>query len=182
LYDEDTDAGLRIDFTLDSSTSYTFTMTPLDHPELAYTQSDNLPSIGPIDWIEFVMYNTDSDFYPSMVATDARATDYYIRSIEIMDAAPPGLPGDFNEDGTVDAADYVMWRKTDGLQSGYTTWREHFGEMNGGRSAGSDTVPEPATVPLLLIVVASGSTSRTGGPSSRWPRKNRRSPGLRNTR
>ena len=35
----------------------------------------------------------------------------------------PTLPGDFNDDGTVDAADYVVWRKTDGTQAGYNTWR-----------------------------------------------------------
>ena len=38
------------------------------------------------------------------------------------------LPGDFNHDGTVDAADYVVWRKTDGTQAEYNTWRTHFGQ------------------------------------------------------
>ena len=37
-----------------------------------------------------------------------------------------GIPetsmGDFNGDGTVDAADYVVWRKTDGTPLGYDTW------------------------------------------------------------
>ena len=33
---------------------------------------------------------------------------------EVTLAAVPGLPGDFNDNGTVDAADYVVWRKTDG--------------------------------------------------------------------
>ena len=30
---------------------------------------------------------------------------------------PVPIPGDFNHDGTVDAADYVVWRKTDGTPS-----------------------------------------------------------------
>ena len=30
---------------------------------------------------------------------------------EVTLAAVPSLPGDFNHDGTVDAADYVVWRK-----------------------------------------------------------------------
>src|SRR5262249_15044183 len=41
------------------------------------------------------------------------------------------LPGDFNYDGTVDAADYVVWRKglgTTYTQSDYDTWRSHFGQ------------------------------------------------------
>ena len=42
---------------------------------------------------------------------------------EVTLAAVPSLPGDFNNDGTVDAADYVVWRKTDGTQTGYNAWR-----------------------------------------------------------
>src|SRR4029079_5529191 len=40
----------------------------------------------------------------------------------------PGLAGDFNRDGGVDAADYVVWRKTDGTQAEYVMWRSNFGE------------------------------------------------------
>ena len=47
---------------------------------------------------------------------------------EVTLAAAPSLPGDFNHDGTVDAADYVVWRKTDGTPAGYNTWRTHFGQ------------------------------------------------------
>ena len=44
------------------------------------------------------------------------------------------LPGDFNNDGTVDAADYVVWRKNDGTQTGYDGWRANFGRtLCGGR-------------------------------------------------
>ena len=42
------------------------------------------------------------------------------------------LPGDFNGNGIVDAADYVVWRKSDGSQNGYATWRAHFGQTAGG--------------------------------------------------
>ena len=39
-------------------------------------------------------------------------------------AESPELEGDYNEDGSVDAADYVWWRKNDGgNQAGYDTWR-----------------------------------------------------------
>jgi hypothetical protein len=58
---------------------------------------------------------------------------------------PDPLPGDFNHDGAIDAADYVVWRKTDGSQSGYNTWRAHFGQISGtGSSAGAiAAIPEP---------------------------------------
>jgi hypothetical protein len=50
------------------------------------------------------------------------------------------LPGDYNEDGKVDAADYVVWRKNDGMQSGYNSWRTNFGRTVG---AGLATQPGP---------------------------------------
>ena len=37
------------------------------------------------------------------------------------------VSGDYNHDSKVDAADYVVWRKSDGSQSGYDTWRANFG-------------------------------------------------------
>ena len=74
----------------------------------------------------------------------------------------PALPGDFNNNGTGDASDYVMWRKTDGTPADYDTWRAHFGET-AASGAGvpsldplSATVPEPASG-LLLIAAATFS-------------------------
>jgi hypothetical protein len=80
----------------------------------------------------------------------------------------PQLAGDYNSNGVVDAADYVVWRGTfsdsgtglaaDGNGDGqidhgdYDIWRAHFGRSNGSASvtAVKGTVPEPAT--RLLIV------------------------------
>ncbi len=48
-------------------------------------------------------------------------------------------PGDYNHNGIVDAADYVLWRKSPstygGDPAGYTTWRSHFGQPPGSGSA-----------------------------------------------
>jgi hypothetical protein len=65
-------------------------------------------------------------------------------------------PGDYNQDGKVDAADYVLWRKTDGSPAGYIAWRANFGA---GTGAGTDlfstaTVPEPTTLMLLMFAAA----------------------------
>jgi len=38
------------------------------------------------------------------------------------------LSGDFNHDGAVNAADYVVWRKTDGASADYNLWRTNFGK------------------------------------------------------
>jgi hypothetical protein len=64
-------------------------------------------------------------------------------------------PGDFNSDGRVNAADYVVWRKSDGTQTGYYAWRSHFGQPpSSSASIANAAVPEPTTRILLMIAVA----------------------------
>lgn len=69
-------------------------------------------------------------------------------------AVDASLPGDFNGNGTVDAADYTIWR--DGLggaytQAHYTEWKTHFGQSAGSAaSAAATTVPEPAGFVLVI--------------------------------
>jgi hypothetical protein len=91
------------------------------------------------------------------------------------------LPGDYNDDGLVDAADYTVWRDTlgesvavlttgaDGDGDGqvttgdYEVWRENFGvTLSLGGGASSAVVPEPASVShvLLAIVVAGLAMNR----------------------
>jgi hypothetical protein len=80
-------------------------------------------------------------------------------------AAPVGVPGDFNDDGFVDAGDYVTWRKgilpaNDEPPAGagpedYDTWFEQFGSDgpgSGGSPTGDGAVPEPSA--MLLAVIA----------------------------
>ena len=71
------------------------------------------------------------------------------------------MPGDFNHDGIVDAADYTVWR--DGLDTLYTlddygVWKAHFGESiagGSGRAATTGTaVPETSTLVTTLIGLA----------------------------
>ena len=72
---------------------------------------------------------------------------------------PTTIPGDFNNDGRVDAADYVVWRKNGGSHSDYNTWRANFGQSlvvgtsatAPGSAGGSSAVPEPTALVLLLI-------------------------------
>jgi alpha-tubulin suppressor-like RCC1 family protein/formylglycine-generating enzyme required for sulfatase activity len=77
-------------------------------------------------------------------------------------ATIPDLPGDFNHDGAVDAADYIAWRKSSGSQDDYNTWRVHFGQTFSFAGSGSGitgregapAVPEPATIILLSLAMA----------------------------
>ena len=83
--------------------------------------------------------------------------DDWFSGMGILTVADPGLDGDYNGDGTVDAADYVMWRKNPaafgGDPAGYNTWRANFGEggAGGGALSGRAAVPEPSTTMLLLL-------------------------------
>lgn len=70
------------------------------------------------------------------------------------------LPGDFNQDGKVDAADYVAWRKSPssfgGDPGGYNTWRTQFGQSVAGEAKGAASniaIPEPSTLALLALAV-----------------------------
>jgi hypothetical protein len=76
--------------------------------------------------------------------------------------APVSTPGDHNQNGKVDAADYALWRKSPGTYggspTGYDTWRANFGQPPGSGSgtagSASTAVPEPTASVLLLSMVA----------------------------
>ncbi|MEX0613882.1 MAG: PEP-CTERM sorting domain-containing protein [Pirellulales bacterium] len=64
--------------------------------------------------------------------------------------------GDYNGDGFVDAADYVVWRKNDGSQEAYDEWAANFGSSVGSGSGVPGAihgVPEPSTVILFVLSV-----------------------------
>jgi probable HAF family extracellular repeat protein len=65
------------------------------------------------------------------------------------------LAGDFNTDGTVDAADYVVWRNRNGTQSEYQAWRAHFGQtvMASWTNRSSNPVPEASTLLFTGVVL-----------------------------
>jgi T5SS/PEP-CTERM-associated repeat protein len=87
-----------------------------------------------------------------------------------------GIPGDYNQNGIVDAADYVVWRKNAGTmnslpndpiggtigQNQYNQWRARFGQTTGGGSGASvnAAVPEPATLLMLFVGVLAICTHR----------------------
>jgi hypothetical protein len=86
---------------------------------------------------------------------------------------PPMLTGDFNNNGVVDAADYVLWRNggplmndpTAGVQpEDYHVWRANFGKTGaGGAATLAATVPEPASCALavwMLTAACVASRSR----------------------
>jgi hypothetical protein len=92
---------------------------------------------------------------PSTAATTAEVFDTSLFKVEFISASIPTLDGDYNQDGSVNAADYVVWRKTNGTQPGYDTWRTNFGRAAAGsglgRALGASAIPEPGAVVLVLV-------------------------------
>jgi hypothetical protein len=114
------------------------------------------PGLGPTDF-----YGTP---LPQGLGPDIGAVEYY-------------LVGDYNGDGYVDAADYILWRKSSG-QTGtglaadgnhdsvvdvddYSLWRAHVGNSiatGAGfamRASALENIPEPSLGLLLLVAIFS---------------------------
>jgi hypothetical protein len=93
------------------------------------------------------------------------------------------LPGDFNLDGEVSAADYVVWRKSVGAtgpglaadanqdqvidDADYSVWRANFGAVAGSSTAlFASSVPEPTSITLAGLAFL-GCLSRRRRPIQR---------------
>jgi len=95
----------------------------------------------------------------------------------------PPLIGDYNQDGMVDAADYVVWRSSVGAagianrhpnntgpigQDDYNAWRANYGVIIDGSGATStnspDAIPEPTAVPLIIAGCAASAGARCCHP------------------
>jgi len=113
---------------------------------------------------------------------------FALAELEVYGVIPgpvPLLPGNFNGDGIVDAADYTVWRdhlgeaneailngNGDGLngidQDDYALWKANFN--NTAIGTGSGIVPEPTSVALLaigLLIAGTHSSAIRQGRGSR---------------
>ena len=123
------------------------------------------------------------------LVTDQRGSTYSrvvggsadIGAVELQTTATVHPPGDYNEDNNVDAADYVVWRKTlgatvtpysgaDGDGSGsvqpgdYDVWRTNFGSTSaaaGMASALESVALGPIAAPLIVEVSSTESARGT---------------------
>jgi hypothetical protein len=87
-----------------------------------------------------------------------------------------GVNGDFNNDGKVDASDYLTWRKNSGTNNAlpndnglgtpigpnhYTLWRSNFGKPPGsGSLVEGGSVPEPTALLLVVVGIVGLPTTR----------------------
>lgn len=124
--------------------------------------------------LSIITPTTDASFATIGSNASGGASTIYISetSFTLLEAVA-GVAGDFNGNGVVDAADYVVWREafgtnntlsgngdeTDGSagvvdDADYQYWRARFGNSGPAASAGLITVPEPVFAPLLVGMIA----------------------------
>jgi glycoprotein endo-alpha-1,2-mannosidase len=127
----------------------------------------------------FNEWHEDTQIEPTIVAnattTDSSGLGTYAQGysysgygnlyLDLLHAATV-LPGDYNHNGVVDAADYVAWRKglgTTYTQADYDLWRTHFGQTagSGAGTIANTAVPEPTTL-MMLMFAATGWCLRRG--------------------
>jgi hypothetical protein len=105
---------------------------------------------------------------------------FYIDDISAQVLNSIALAGDYNHNGIVDAADYVLWRDNVGTsgaglaadgngdgtvnQLDYDIWRQHFGQTNGSGAAQSAAIPEPLSLVLFFLGCVAAAASRHGNP------------------
>ena len=88
--------------------------------------------------------NGDNTYIVIVQASDGTFTNLQAILVTVTNASEVSLAGDYNNNGIVDAADYVLWRNggplqndpTAGVQPGdYNIWRANFGRTAGAGSA-----------------------------------------------
>jgi mannan endo-1,4-beta-mannosidase len=154
------------------------------HKMIALSESGTLPNANAMNlyniaWSYFSLWQDGylDDFTAQQVQT--LLNDNKIITLNELPTMPwsnsAGVAGDYNKDGVVDAADYVVWRKLSG-QTGsglpadsdlngridaadLAFWKSRFAQATG---SGAAAVPESA--PMLLVLVGLAVSSLTSRP------------------
>ena len=124
---------------------------------------------------------TSFEFYFNKTGGAAFPLTLYIDNVRFG----MSVPGDYNGNGVVDAADYTVWRDTLGStedlrangddtgasmgvidQADYVFWKSQFGVPVGGGSLSVGGVPEPTGFELLMLIGVSCYSTR----ARRWTR------------
>ena len=132
-------------------------------------------NVEPEDWLQFTLNGTAPAGTESvrvlvaglgMFNTEVNPQSAFFDDLS-LELAVAGVPGDYNNNGTVDAADYVLWRAGGPLANevatpgeatseDYTEWRARFGNTTGVASGNLLTgaaVPEPAACGLVMMAL-----------------------------
>jgi hypothetical protein len=155
--------AFHMDFTLATANTYNLTLSPVGGGAPLFTRNGaaltGTAGTG-INSLRISDYGTGSSL--------SGVTELFFDNLMVT---APGLNGDYNLNGAVDSADYVIWRKTLGLVGAglpadgngnnqidlndYTVWRTNFHRTSGSAAgAAAATIAEPATGLTAAIIVA----------------------------
>jgi hypothetical protein len=83
--------GMQIDITVTGTNTYHLVLTPLGNPGNAFSEDGTFANPGPIVWVTYELYNTDSNFYPPggdySGCGGPDRTDFYIKSMTVSGLA-----------------------------------------------------------------------------------------------
>lgn len=158
-----------------------------DDPDGYYATGSELfvlDSLGGVSYLKHGGHEWNHDYALNELALSGLPNQEFeyavidINGIEAIAAElftePAGLPGDYNADGKVDAADYTVWRDNlgtgfplagNGDETGssagvvdgddYVLWKNNYGAMAMPAMSPASAIPEPTSA-LLLLVAAAG--------------------------
>lgn len=161
-------SGAQLRITLTDAETYELELLTLDGSTSLYATAGTLTGQPgtQIDALELLIFGNGSG--NGLTGTLGEATgERELFFNDLLITSPLSLlPGDYNNDGTVDAADYSVWRDnlgqppetllndTDGGDIGslqYQTWRVNYGNTRDPVGLGTIAVPEPATAALFAF-------------------------------
>lgn len=140
------------------------------NPTPQLLESVNLNGVGQAESLIDLTLATAGTYY-ARVSGNADAAQLYQLLVDVNEQF---VPGDFNNDHLVDAADFTYWRdhlgdadesailnRGDGLngvdQGDFAIWRAHFGETLELGGFGAQSVPEPASIPSIFTLIATSA-------------------------
>lgn len=161
--------SFHIDFTLVTANTYDLVLTPISGGAPLFTQAGaplaGTAGIG-INRIRITAYGTGSSTNGSK--------ELFFDNLAII--GPDSVMGDYNRNGVVDAADYVIWRDTfgqtgtslaaDGNGNGeidagdFDVWRSNYGAQADAPGSSAAAVPEPSTWLTLAAALVGITTLR----------------------
>jgi hypothetical protein len=194
--------GLDFEYSTDATSTTTGTYIAVDELDF-FSPNNNAASVGQLDgnaaanrtvFAPFAItpaspIQPESTFYirwsPILIAGSNTNDGLAIDDFTIGTTLAPNVGGDYNNNGVVDAGDYVIWRKrlnqavtipndiTPGtvVAQDYIEWINRFGKTKFDFGAGAGTnIPEPATTHLALALVGVALALRYGNrrPTGSW--------------
>lgn len=158
------DGAFHVRFEFDGTSGNESYVTKINDTPITWLQDGEMshPWAPGAPGINVVSFLTDASAFISGGAGNV----YLDNLVVINNDLAPGVSGDYNSNGVVDAADYVLWRNGGPLanevadpstvsSADYTEWRARFGNVTGSALGHGNSVPEPATLMLALILAMS---------------------------